>query len=104
MLRLKLILMLLMMLSLMACDGVPRPGGLVCIAHLAGGDVSVNYSHCYDMKADFDDRGKLIPGHHGQDIPLVMNKHVHLDAQSFANLTGYMQKVRARLEKCEAGQ
>jgi len=56
------------------------------------------------MVADFDDKGSLIPGHKGQDIPLVIDKHVHMDAQAFANLSGYVHKLQQRLASCEAGQ
>lgn len=93
-----------MMILCGSCSGLPRPKGLICIAHLASDTVSVPYSHCYDMEADFDSAGQLIPGHHGKDIPLVMDKHVHMDAQAFANLSGYVHKLQDRLTKCEAGQ
>lgn len=102
--KLKLSLMLPMMILCGSCSGLARPNGLICVAHLASSTISTSYSHCYDMVADFDDKGSLIPGHKGQDIPLVIDKHVHMDAQAFANLSGYVHKLQQRLASCEAGQ
>lgn len=101
--RLSLSLIMPMMILCGSCS-LARPKGLICIAHLASDTISTSYSHCYNMQTDFDDHGHLIDGHQGIDIPLVIDKHVHMDAQSFANLSGYMQKIEARLQKCEAHQ
>lgn len=96
----KLTTILLITFELTGCS-IARPKGLICVAHVANPPhVPVSYNHCYDMEKDFDNKGVRIPGHNGQDIPLVMDKHLNLDPDSAAELMAYWQKLVARYEKC----
>jgi len=94
--------MFLAIYSLAACS-IARPRGLICIAHLESATIPVAYNHCYDMEKDFDDKGNMIPGHNGVDIPLSLDKHVNMDQESFASLSAYWQKLVKRYENCQAG-
>lgn len=82
--------------SMMACTGIPRPKGLLCVAHIPEG-----YNNCYDLEKDFDENGDLLATSTGAHIPLDLNNHVNLDASSFASLKAYKQKLLERYKSCQ---
>ena len=95
-------LILVSLLLFTSCT-IPRPKGLVCVAHLEDPPgIPVAYNRCFDMEEDFDSSGTLIPGHNGIDLPLVIDKHINMDVEAFASLSAYMQKVHERLRACES--
>lgn len=77
------------------CAAVPRPKGLLCIAHVPEG-----YNTCYNMETDFDDRGDIKPGTHPMHLTLDVDKHVNMDPDSYANLKAYTLKVQERIKAC----
>lgn len=96
-------LTLICLASLEGCAGIPRPVGLICVAHSANPpSILVAYNHCFNLATDYDDNGYLLPNAKPIDIPLVMDRHVNMDAPSFANFSAFIQKLRERYKNCKA--
>lgn len=95
----KLVKTLFLVCSLTACSQVPRPQGFVCVAN-----VPSSYNLCFDMDKDFDDQGNVLPGHEGVRLALDVDRHINFDADSYASLKAYMQKLKQRLQSCAGGK
>ncbi|HYE73237.1 MAG TPA: hypothetical protein VEF04_07900 [Blastocatellia bacterium] len=98
----------LMLISFLvsSCAGIPKPEGKVGVVHIL--DVNQPYINLFDMQTDFDDDLHVLPGHKGTKKNLgpgasELDKHVCMDARSYANALAAYQKLKARYEKCEVG-
>lgn len=81
---------------IVSCAGIPKPQGTACVAFPAKG-----HSLCYDLSADFDENGNVVPGAKAKKVPLSLpglNKHIHFDPDSYASLKAFALKHKARCE------
>lgn len=106
--KIKLIATFYLVASLTACGTgqIPKPVGKVGVVHAE--DSSEAYIHEFDLETDFDDELHVIPGHNGMKKPLAgvidLDKHVCMNASSYANTLSTYAKLKRRYEECVNGQ
>lgn len=96
----------LAVVSLVGCQGIPKPVGHVGVIHVK--DVNAPYIHEYDMQTDFDDDLHIVPGHNGTHLLLHtindLDKYVAMSSSSYANALAAYAKLKQRYQQCLEGK
>lgn len=86
----------------LGCQGIPKPKGYVGVIHSK--DVNAPYIHEFNMQTDFDENLHVLPGHNGVHRLLHsltdLDRGIWLSADSYAELSSYQAKIKARVEQC----
>lgn len=94
--------LLLMIFSLSACAGVGRPDTDLCVVNAAFDEIE-----CYNLREDYSEEGKLKPGAKVEVKDILslsdLDKHVCTTPDGFAELKAYINLLRDRLKRAEAG-
>lgn len=85
---------MLPVMFLISCS-VPRPKGLACVADV---DDSVNI--CYNMETDFDGDGNVLPTAKPTLNPLLIDKHINFDPDSWASMKSYIRALKSKQINC----